>query len=223
VRKRRIGEPRIFNSTFSMQVKDGNIRVQAERGGGPEWDIGIYCQNAVRYLFADEPTHVWAAQTNSGDRRFREVPETVSAVMKFPEGRIGMFVCSFGAADRSRYEVVGTKGNVVMEPAYEYAEGLAYELTIGEKTRKKKFGKSDQFAPELLYFSDCILKDREPEPSGTEGLIDVLIIEALHRSIRSGQWEDVGLPERRRRPTLKQEIRKPGIQKPDTVNVQQPH
>ena len=67
---RQIGDSRYFDSQFSMQVKEGNIRVQAERGGGPEWDIGIYCLNAARYVFADEPTQVWATQTNSGDKRF---------------------------------------------------------------------------------------------------------------------------------------------------------
>ncbi|MGQ0834747.1 MAG: Gfo/Idh/MocA family protein [Gammaproteobacteria bacterium] len=214
VRTRRIGDPKFFDSQFTMQVKEGNIRTQAERGGGPEWDIGIYCQNAARYVLAAEPTQVWAMRANSGDKRFREVPETVTAVLKFPNERVATFVCSFGAADRSRCEVVGTKGAVIMDPAYEYAEGLAYELTIGERK---------QFAPELIYFSDCILKNREPEPSGREGLIDVCIIEAMHRSMKSGAWESVQVSERRRRPSLKQQIRRPGIQKPQTVNVQQPH
>jgi len=36
--------------------------------------------------------------------------------------------------------------------------------------------KGDQFAPELLYFSECIQKNRQPEPSGWEGLADVRII-----------------------------------------------
>ena len=114
VRRKRIGEARYFDSQFSMQVKAGNIRLDRELGGGPEWDIGIYCQNAARYVFADEPTQVWATATNSGDRRFTEVPETVHVIMKFPRERIANFVCSFGAADRSRYEIVGTKGSVVV-------------------------------------------------------------------------------------------------------------
>src|SRR4051812_44689363 len=131
VRKKRIGEARYFDAQFSMQVKAGNIRVKREYGGGPEWDIGIYCQNAARYVFADEPTQVWATTTTaSGDRRFAEVPETVHVIMKFPGERIANFVCSFGAADRSRYEIVGTRGSVVVDPAFEYADSLGYELTI---------------------------------------------------------------------------------------------
>jgi len=211
VRRKRIGAARFFDSQFSMQVKAGNIRTDRELGGGPEWDIGIYCQNAARYVFQDEPTQVWATTTNSGDARFKEIPETVHVILKFPQERIANFICSFGAADRSRYEVVGTKGSIVVDPAYEYAEGLGYELTIGEKKQKKKFSKSDQFAPELVYFAQCVRQKRAPEPSGKEGLIDVAIIEAIHESISSGQWVELVSPTRKQRPTLRQEIRRPAV------------
>jgi len=225
VRSRRIGEARYFDSQFSMQVKPGNIRTQGELGGGPEWDIGIYCQNAARYVFADEPTHVWATATNSGDPRFKEVPETVHVILKFPGERIANFICSFGAADRSRYEVVGTKGSVVVDPAYEYAEGLGYELTVGEKKKKKKFAKSDQFAPELIYFAQCVRTGKTPEPSGKEGLIDVAIIEAIHESMASGAWIELSTtPRKQNRPTLSQEIRRPAVPRaPPMVQAESGH
>jgi predicted dehydrogenase len=224
VRKKRIGDARYFDSQFSMQVKPNNIRVKRDLGGGPEWDIGIYCQNAARYVFADEPTQVWATATNSGDPRFAEVPETLHVIMKFPRERAANFICSFGAADRSRYEVVGTKGSVVVDPAYEYAEGLSYELQVGEKKRKKKFAKSDQFAPELIHFADCVRGKRKPEPSGIEGLIDVAIIEAIHRSIATGGWVSVESPQKQRRPSLAQELRKPAVpREPRLVQAESGH
>jgi predicted dehydrogenase len=225
VRRKRIGEARYFDSQFSMQVKSGNIRTQSQLGGGPEWDIGIYCQNAARYVFADEPTHVWATATNSGDARFAEIPETVHVILKFPGERIANFICSFGAHDRSRYEIVGTKGSVVCDPAYEYAEGLAYELTLGAKKKKKKFAKSDQFAPELIYFAECVRQGRTPEPSGKEGLIDVAIIEAIHESMASGEWVELTTtPRRQQRPTLRQEIRRPAVpREPPMVQAESGH
>jgi predicted dehydrogenase len=225
VRKKRIGEARYFDSQFSMQVKGGNIRLDRALGGGPEWDIGIYCQNAARYVFADEPTQVWATATNSGDARFKEVPETVHVILKFPGERIANFICSFGAADRSRYEIVGTKGSIVVDPAFEYAEGLGYELTVGEKKKKKKFAKSDQFAPELVYFAQCVRGKRTPEPSGKEGLIDVAIIEAIHESLASGQWVKLSdTPRKQNRPTLRQEIRRPAVpREPPLVQAESGH
>jgi Oxidoreductase family, C-terminal alpha/beta domain len=120
-------------------------------------------------------------------------------------------------ADRSTYEIVGTKGSITLDPAYEYARGVEYELRLGRHKREKRYEKSDQFAPELIYFSDWIINDREPEPSGEEGLADIRVIEALNRSIETGKWVSPELPQRRRRPTLRQEIRRPGIQPPPLV------
>ena len=224
VSKKRIGEARYFDSQFSMQVKPGNIRTRADLGGGPEWDIGIYCQNAARYVFAAEPTQVWATASNPGDSRFKEIAETVHVILRFPGERIANFICSFGAHDRSRFEVVGTTGSIVVDPAFDYAEGLGYELTIGGKKHKKRFAKSDQFAPELVYFAQCVRADRTPEPSGKEGLIDVAIIEAIHESISSGRWVELAAPRKQQRPTLRQEIRRPAVpREPPMVQAESGH
>src|SRR5919106_1583704 len=64
-RSGRIGEPRAFNSTFTMHVVPGNIRVQSALGGGVLYDIGIYCINAARGLFRDEPVEVRAMTAGS--------------------------------------------------------------------------------------------------------------------------------------------------------------
>jgi glucose-fructose oxidoreductase len=133
--------------------------------------------------------------------------------MRFKDERLATFTCSFGSADRSVYTIAGTKGTVTLDPAYEYAEGLAYEMKVGERQRKKKFAKSDQFAPELLYFSDCILQNREPEPSGEEGLADVRIIEGMLRSMSTGRSVEIEMRQRKRRPTLRQEIRRPAVRR----------
>jgi predicted dehydrogenase len=224
VRRKKLGDPRYFDAQFSMQVKRGNIRTKRALGGGPVPDIGIYCINAARMVFADEPTEVWATATNSGDPRFAEVPESVHAVMRFAHDRVANFVCSFGAADRSRYEVVGTRGSVSVEPAFDYSMGLAYSLTVGERTRTKKFAKRDQFAPELIHFAQCVRANREPEPSGQEGLIDVSVIDAINRSVGSGAWEKIHSPQRQRRPDLDQEMHRPAVpREPSMVQAESGH
>jgi glucose-fructose oxidoreductase len=219
-RSGRLGELRFFSSDFAMQVSKDNIRLERERGGGPLYDIGIYCINAARFMLGEEPTAVWATATKSKDPRFREVDETVIGVMRFKDERLASFTCSFGAADRSTFTLTGTRGSITLDPAYEYVQGLAYTLRQGERERRKELGKSDQFAPELLYFSDCILHDREPEPSGEEGLADVRIIEAMHRSVRSRRWVNLTSMPRKPRPSLRQENRRPAVpREPPLVNV----
>lgn len=212
-RSGRLGDLRFFSSDFSMQVSDGNIRLKRAMGGGPLYDIGVYCINAARYCFAEEPTEVFATAVRSADRRFREVDETVTGTLRFKDQRMATFTCSFGAADRSTYTVVGTRGTLTVDPAYEYAEGLAYQLKIGARSRKKQFGKSDQFAPQLLYFSNCVLHDRDPEPAGEEGLADVRVIEGMLKSISNGRWISLKARQRQRRPTLRQEIRRPAVRR----------
>ncbi|HEX5070457.1 MAG TPA: Gfo/Idh/MocA family oxidoreductase [Vicinamibacterales bacterium] len=219
VRSGRIGPPKYFNSSFSMSVTPGNIRTRKKMGGGTLHDIGVYCINAARYLFRAEPKEVMAISVNSGTPRLAEVDESTAAILRFDGERVASFVVSFNAADVASYRIVGTKGDLKVDPAYEYAEGLAYELTIDGKTTRKRLGKRDQFAPELLYFSDCILRNREPEPSGWEGLQDVRIVQALYESAETGKAVQIPPFEKRRRPTLDQRIDRPGVDEPDLVGV----
>ncbi len=187
VRSGRLGPPRVFSSDFTMQVRDReNIRLSAERAGGPLNDIGIYCLNAARNLFGAEPLQVSAFAARGSEARFREVEEAISAVLLFPGERLATFTCSFGAADVSSYRIIGTKGDVRVEPAYEYASGLGYTLTINGKQRTKKLAARDQFGPELLAFSDWVLGGAAPSTAGSEGWADVRVLEAIRRSARQG-------------------------------------
>lgn len=179
VRRGKIGDPKIFTSTFGLRVKPGDIRTRRETGGGTLYDLGVYCINAARYLFQTEPKEVFACSVNAVPEKLPEIDEATAAILRFDGEKIATFVTSFNAAHVAAYRIVGTKGHLRVDPAYEYAEGLGYELTIEGKTRKVKTPKRDQFAPELLHFSDCVLRNREPEPSGLEGLQDVRIVQAL--------------------------------------------
>jgi glucose-fructose oxidoreductase len=219
VRSGRIGEPKYFNSTFSMTVKPGNIRTRRDLGGGTLYDIGIYCINAARYLFRAEPKEVTAVSVNSVPDKLPEIDESTAAILRFDGERVASFVSSFNAADSGAYQIVGTDGKLEVDPAYEYAEGLGYTLSIDGKSERKKIGKRDQFAPELLYFSDCILENREPEPSGEEGLQDVRIIRALYESADTGKAIQIPPYQPAQRPDRGQEIKRPGIKEPDVVHA----
>lgn len=221
-RSGKLGNLRLFNSVFTMQVREGDIRVEAKLGGGSLYDIGVYCINAARYIFQANPTKVSACTIKGTDRRFREVDEMTTAWLEFPGKRLATFVCSFGAADVSAYEVVGTKGHVRMDPAYEYVGDLEQNIVLNGKSRSRRYEGRDQFAPELLYFSDCILHNRDPEPSGLEGLIDVAIVEALYRSAKTGRPVSLSLPDKKKWPTSDQMIKRPPVRKPKLVRVKSP-
>jgi glucose-fructose oxidoreductase len=220
VKSGKLGDSRIFNSLFGLQVKEGNIRTQAELGGGTLYDLGVYCINAARHLFQSEPVEAFAYSAARDDRRFKEIDEMTSALMRFPGERTASFTTSFGSADMASYEIIGTKGKLRVDPAYEYVMALKHYLTINGKTRSRTFAKRDQFAPELLYFSDCILNDVEPEPSGEEGLADVRVVRALYRAAKTGRPVKIKSVSIRKRPTLKQEKRRPPVAKPKLIRVE---
>ena len=222
VQSGKLGEPRIFQSLFTMQAKRGNIRLQSKMGGGTLYDLGVYCINAARYLFRDEPTEVFAYSARGSDPRFKEIDEMTTAIMRFPGARLASFTTSFGAADEAEYVVAGTRGILRMKQGYEYSDSIEMELTIGGRVQRREYSLRDQFGPELVYFSDCILHNREPEPSGMEGLLDVHIVRSLYESARMGQPVGILPIKRQRRPDLRQEIHRRPVKRVFKIHAKSP-
>src|SRR5690606_13431392 len=104
-------------------------------------DIGIYCINAARYLFKAEPIEVYATKATGDDPRFTEVDEMFSVIMTFPKARLAHFTCSFGASEMSVYDLVGSKGALRLEKAYEYSTSRTLYVTKDDNTTTKKFKK----------------------------------------------------------------------------------
>lgn len=222
VRAGRLGEPRIFNSVFAMQVKEGNVRTKKSAGAGTLYDIGVYCINAARYIFRAEPVELVCFSAAGKDPRFRQIEEMTSAILRFPDERLAAFTASFGAADTADFEVIGTKGKLRVVQAYDYSLPVVSELTVNGRTERKTFNLRDQFAPELLYFSDCILNNKEPEPSGLEGLRDVRIIRALYASAKSGRPVALRNQRQQKRPSLQQATFRPPAGRRRLVHVSPP-
>lgn len=217
-----IGEPRVFSSVYSMQVRDGNVRVQSRRGAGPVYDLGVYCVNAARYLFRAEPVEVSALKLAGRDARFSSVEEAYSVLLRFPGERVAQFTCSFGAHDRASYEVVGSTGYLALENAYTYAAEMTLHVQGVHGNKTRSFARRDQIAAELAYFARCVREELEPEPSGWEGLADVRILQAILASARFGRAVPVEPLARPRRPDLGQEIRIESPAAPSLVDVEQP-
>jgi predicted dehydrogenase len=222
IRAGEIGTLQIFSSVFSHRVREGDIRTRDDMGGGALYDMGVYCINAARYLFQAEPEEVMALQFVGTDARFPAVDGITTGCLRFSSNRVAQFTVSQGAADVSEYRVVGSKGDLRLDPAYDYVGKLAAYLTVDGKTKEETYAKRDQFAPELVYFSQCILEGHEPEPSGEEGLADVRILEALVHSARTRQAVPLPPFVRRQRPTLDLQMKKPAVGKVETVRAPSP-
>jgi glucose-fructose oxidoreductase len=222
IRKETIGEPRVMTSTFTQQVDPDNSRLDVNLGGHPLLDMGVYCVNAARYLFRAEPVEVTAFAAAGNDPRFAQVPEMVSAVMRFPGERLASFACGFGEAKASAYQVLGTKGDIRLDPAFAHQGERAMTVTVDGKSKRTEFPDCDQIGPEIVYFSDCIQKGRRPEPDGREGLIDLWIIEAIKASAFKGMAVPLQPVPEKPRPDKAQHIAKPAKKEPELVNAAPP-
>ena len=211
VREGHIGMPKTFSSDFTITVEDpADIRLQHRLGGGTLYDLGVYCINAARNLFGAEPAQVMAMTARTTRRYGGDVDESSVALIRFPDERLAHFHTSFGEERAAVFTLFGEDGYIRLHPAYEYGSEMRMEIVRHGRREELTFEPTDQFAAELVYFSNCIHDNRQPEPSGVEGLQDVRIVEAIYRSARDGR--PVTLPRVARvdpAPTAEQEIAKP--------------
>ena len=217
-----IGKALLFSSSFSFRMTAANVRLmKASEGGGPLYDIGVYCINAVRHLFGAEPIEVHA-MLEGARRRGWESEESAACTLRFADGRLATFQVSFAAVRSGEYRVLGTKGWLRAAPAYGFTEELRLTVSSGGREKTTKVGRADHFAPQLVHFSDCIRHDREPGPSGEEGLADVRVIRALYRSAALGR--PVRLAARRAlpAPSPRQEMRSTAVRFPKMVRARPP-
>ena len=220
VRSGKLGQPRIFSSIFTQQVESSNHRTEGDKWAGPLPDMGSYPTNGVRNLFGAEPIEAFGRTASAkSDGRFGEIPEMVSAWLRFPDERIAQFTISYGSEAVSEYRVSGTEGDLMMTPGFSWEEGQTMAVTVKGKKDEKTFDKVDHFAGETKYFSDCVLDNKEPEPDGEEGLCDVCVIKAIEKSIASGKVELVEQVGRSKRPTREQVQKLPASEPPELVDA----
>jgi predicted dehydrogenase len=202
IRAGAIGRPLYFQSAFSFQMASVNHRLKAKAWGGPLQDLGVYCVNAARHVFAEEPIEAVAmAQRPKNDARFSEVDETVAATLRFPSGGLAQFIVSFGGAEIDSYRVVGTLGELELNPGYRFETATKLYLRRDGKTVETAFPRIDHFGAQIAYFSDCIEAGTPPEADGGEGLADMRALLAIEKACVTGLPQAISSPPRPRHPT----------------------
>lgn len=158
-------------------------------GGGALMDVGVYALQACRYLAGEEPVEVAALETKTDPVKFAEVDETIQWIMKFPSGMTANCLTTYHFNGREDFTAWGTKGQFGMKPCYGYTGLTGW---TSDPKIPLSFPQTDHFVTEMDAFSLAILEGRPFEPSGTEGLRDLLVVEAIYKSIASGKTEAVG-------------------------------
>jgi predicted dehydrogenase len=171
----RIGRLTAVQSWFSFFNDDPtNIRNIADTGGGAMWDIGCYCVNLSRMLFASEPVAVEAAvrrDPTSG------VDVVASAILEFRDGTAS-FTCSTRAEDDQRVEIYGTTGRISIGIPFNIPPDRPTEVRIvaggdppvAPRVEVVSFPIADPYTVEVEAFIDAVL-DGSPTPVSTDDAI----------------------------------------------------
>ena len=186
IRQGKIGSIESIESAFGFRIAPNEWRLDKKlSGGGPLVDVGIYCLNASRYLTGEEPTKVAGfSSVVDRDGRFAQVEETLSWTMKFPGGALASCACTYGGAMTGYFRVRGSRGTILVEPAFNYDK-----LHLSARFEDKEtldFAPNDpdpqQFLREADHMADCILQNKEPKTGGQEGLRDMELIAEIYRA-----------------------------------------
>ncbi len=154
-------------------------------GGGPLMDLGIYCVNTSLWLVGEDPVEVNAEAWKHDAVRFREVEEGISFRMRFPSGLVVQGSSSYGAVMSSFIYVQGTKGWVLLTPAFDFNEPRRLTGRIKGRQIARRFKVMDEFAPELDAFASAIQNQRKVEADGVQGHRDMIILHSIYESARN--------------------------------------
>jgi predicted dehydrogenase len=143
--------------------------------------------NAARHIFAAEPIAVQAMTTRpAGDPRFSEIDASFAVTLRFPGARLAQFFCSFGSATSESIRVVGSAGELILDPAFKFDSTLRMTVRDAFSEDRTVFDPVDHFAGQIAYFSDCIQSGEPPVADGEEGLSDLRVLLAIDEAVRTG-------------------------------------
>lgn len=170
--------------TFLLRPLDpDNIRLQPALGGGSLLDVGCYPVFGIRWAMSAEPERVAATATYSND-----VDVSMSGMLLFSDGRVGLFDCGFTYPMRQRLEITGTEGVIRVEDMWQPHEPAAFTIQHGENVPELvKLDASNQIVRMIEGFGDAVLADRDPQPLPNEAVRTLRVLDALTRSAREGR------------------------------------
>ncbi|WAH37168.1 Gfo/Idh/MocA family protein [Alicyclobacillus dauci] len=131
-----IGDVRMVNANFSFPLtREGDIRLNPIMGGGALYDVGSYCVHAIRTIASDaRPVKVTATANFAEDG---VVDKSLAAAIRFENGILAHFDCSFEVTNRQHVEIVGTEGTITIPWPFRPDKGepkLLIRTQSGERT-----------------------------------------------------------------------------------------
>lgn len=171
---------------YSFTPEAGSWKLMKSMGGGSLYNLGVYPIQSARHVKGKEPVYVTAQATTKRKEIFTEVPEIFTWQLEFADGTLCNSY-SGPVAFIDRLFAGCTGGFIELDPATQYS-GVAGKSTRGVFNFEPVFQQKVQ----VDDFARCVRENKNSIVSGEEGWKDMLILDAIHRSIESGKKEKVG-------------------------------
>ena len=155
-------------------------------GGCALMDIGVYPLNTTRFVLDAEPERVFAT-TRTDHEAFAGVDEHASYRLSFPDGVEAMCSVSQNAQHASRFEVVGTRGRAILDPAFYEREDRGFAVVRGGTRADVDFDQVHQIEAEFAYFGHQLLAGEPFHPDGEHALGDARALDAIYESADTGR------------------------------------
>jgi predicted dehydrogenase len=188
IRDGAIGPLRFVRSAFTFTIaRQTNVRLDAELGGGGIMDVGCYCISTARFLFDAEPVRVYARAEFDPEYK---VDMLACALLEFENGW-STFNAGFTLPYRCEYEAAGSKGRLIVANAYLPGDSPDLLIEIDGKTEREPFHGINQWQLEFEHLSRSIAEGTPLAYDVEDAIKQQKVIDAVYRSIRSGQPETV--------------------------------
>ncbi len=187
VRSGALGDRLRIDSGFGFRLDPGWRTDPALAGGGSLFDVGIYPLNASRYLLGEEPNGVRDSRATCDANGLEQAINWTST---FPSGAEAACRSSYRELIRDTLRVSGSRGSLLLAPAFSHREQLRLQgqytdattgktVKIDEKTPR---GAPSHFTLEAEHLAAVVREGLSPITPGEDGLADMIAMEAIYRA-----------------------------------------
>ncbi len=161
----------------------GWLHDRAIAGGGPVFDVGVHCLDALRFLLDDEVVSVSAVLSPVPTPERTE--ESALIGLQFKRGTVGAIFCSYiSSTRRKQLEILGTGGWITVGDFTSGNQETTVTTTLGTdakpgETRSQAFRIPNLLTEEVRHFATILLEGGELDSPGENGLANQRVLDAV--------------------------------------------
>lgn len=182
-----LGDVRHISASVSFfePFQSDDHRLSAELGGGCVLDLAWYAVGLAVFATGTDPVSVHAEAVMRGD-----VPYRVTAILKFPGEVSATISCGWDTATRKWFEVAGSAASLICDDFTRPWADKPARCWVHDAA-----GKVDQLdynGHQERAMIECLISDSDLAPLQQQAVRTQLTLDAISKSISSGETTAVG-------------------------------